>query len=198
MSVMRNLIIRNLNELPKNFSTGELAYYTMTNGFELHIRNNLAYNLQYRLIKYDVLREWNSVDLSIHRDGKCYCLIELKNSKSCNLLKKRNPSNSNLLKSLYSQYKSFHKSKIPWYGVIFVSHPRNEIPAKYRNKVRNYLSVNKYVREKLSTRKVRLSIKDIIHLHFSEDKFKIASKTMDIGTFFETRVDLFWFLISKK
>ena len=195
----KNRIIRSLNELPRTYSTGELAYYTMTNGFELHIRNNLAFSLQSQLIKkYDVLREWKSVDLSIHRDGECKCLIELKNQKSCNLLKKRNPANIKLLQSLYNQYKTFHKSKIPWYGVIFISHPRNEIPEKYRNKVRNYLSINKYVREGLSPRKLRLNIREMIFLHFSAKKFSVTAKTIDIGTFFETGVDLCWFLISKK
>lgn len=195
---MKGRIIRNLNELPKHFFTGELAYYTMTNGFERHICNNIAFHLQYQLKKYDVLREWKKVDISIHRDDKCHCLIELKNAKSSSLLKKRNPSDSHLLKSLYCQYEAFGKSKIPWYGVIFISHPRNEIPEKYRSKVRNYQSVNKYVREGISARKLRITIKEMISLYFNESKFKIAAKTMDIGTFFETGINLNWFLVSKK
>jgi hypothetical protein len=58
--------------------------------------------------------------------------------------------------------------------------------------------MNKYVREDISARKLRLSIIDIIHSHFSASKFSITSRKMDIGSFFDTGIDLHWFMISKK
>lgn len=197
MRNMRNLIIRNINELPKGFATGELSYYTMTNGFELHIRNNLAFNLQYSLKGYDVIREWKKADLSIHKDNKCRCLIELKSAKSCNILKKRNVNEIPILKSLYRQYRNLNGTKAAWYGVIFVSHPRNEIPLKYKSKVRNFSSTNKYARECFTQRQMRSKLKSIISHHFPESSFSVTTKTIDIGSFFETGIDLNWILITK-
>lgn len=67
-----------------------------------------------------------------------------------------------------------------------------------KTKERNYRSMNKYVREGLSARQLRIRLTQIIHAHFQPKKFTIKSKTIDIGSFFETGIDLHWFLISKR
>ena len=76
--LMRNRIIRFLNELPSAFSTNELAFYALTNKCELHLRDKLAYRLQLHYPKFQVLREWKNIDISIHKNGQVKSLVEIK------------------------------------------------------------------------------------------------------------------------
>lgn len=194
---MRNRVIRFLDEFPKNFSTDELAFYSLTNKFELHLRDKLAYLLQYQLKKFQVLREWKNIDISIHRNGIPQTLIEIKYSPVAYLLRRNEKQKSPVLKGLKRDFDKCKSFNARWYGIILLSIPQQRIDERYKIQVRNLSCLNKYVDHYKSKRQWRVNLKSTITEVFPENKFRIKGNLLGIGSWFDTQVDLAWFLISE-
>jgi hypothetical protein len=196
---MRNRIIRFLNELPTAFSTNELAFYALTNKFELHLRDKLAFRLQSQYPKLQVLREWNNIDISIHKDETIRSLIEIKYSHVAYILRQRLPENIRIMKYLFQDYNKCCEISNNWHGILFLSCPKKKISVKYKKQVKRYSTLNKYSEHYRTERQWRVNIKKIIVDYFFDEKqFRVKSNTLNIGSWFETPVDLIWFLISAK
>ena len=94
---MRNRIIRYLKELPSGFSTNELAYYALGNRMEIHLRDKLAYKIFYgRKKNMTIHREWNKVDISVHRNDKVVALLELKYDYAAKIIRKKDQYTSEI------------------------------------------------------------------------------------------------------
>ena len=196
---MRNRIIRFLNELPSAFSTNELAFYALTNKFELHLRDKLAYRLQLQYPKLQVLREWNNIDISIHKGETIRSLIEIKYSHVAYILRQRIPEKIRIMNYLLKDYTKCCEIDKNWHGILFLSCPKKKIKMKYKKQVKGFATLNKYSEHYKTPRQWRVNIKKIIvDNFFSEKQFMVKSNTLNIGSWFDTPVDLVWFLISRK
>lgn len=196
--MIRNRIIRYLKDLPTGFSTGELAFYSLSNSFELHLRDKLAYKLNFQLQKDRILREWQNIDISVHRKNGTKIGIELKYGLVSQIIRRRDIKKSGILRSLFCDYQKSIRKIDSWHGVIFLSCPKNKIPEKYRNRVSKFSSVNKYVNYFDTERKSRMFIKQAVDEHFKPNKFKTKVSTLNIGTCFGVNIDMIWVLISKE
>ena len=195
---MRNRIIRLLRELPSDFSTNELAFYALTNRFELHLRDRLAFKLQMQLKRAQVLREWKFTDISIHRDGREPVIIELKYGLAAMLYRKQEIQKAGLLLGLKRDLQKAQRISKDCHGIVFFSCPTNQIPEKYKSSVKNFATTNRYCKVLDSPRKWRIKLRKSIEYHFPQKTFSIKADTLDVGKWFETHVDLIWFLISWK
>ena len=195
---MRNRTVRYIKELPRWFSTNELAYYALGNRMEIHLRDKLAYKIFYdRKKNMTVFREWNNVDISVHRNDKIAALLELKYDYAAKIVRKKDHNVGGAINSLYSDYKKCKRYKSPWHGIIFLSCPRTAVPLKYRGQVRAFSMINRYAELIPSPRQWRVKLKKIVEEQFKPKRFAIKVGTLDIGQCFETNIDLIWFLISK-
>lgn len=200
---MRNRLISHIKEIGSVFSTNELAFYCLTNSFELPLRDKLAYKLQQKYSKFVVCREWNHIDISIHERGKknkfpAKSLIEIKYSFACLIMRRRDKKESYVLKSLKDQYEKDNKVCKDWHGLIFLSCPRSKVPDKYSFQVRRRSTINKHVNDYSSLSKWRAGVKEAIVIHFPTNKFIIKGGFIQAGYCFDTKVDFLWFLITKK
>jgi len=195
---MRNRIIRLLRELPSDFSTNELAFYALTNRFELHLRDKLAFKLQMQLKRALVLREWNSTDISIQRVGKEHVIIELKYGLAATLYRKKEIQKTGLLLGLKRDLQKSQQFSKDCHGIVFLSCPTNQIPKKYKSSVKNFATINRHCKALDSPRKWRIKLRESIEYHFPQKTFSIKAGTLDVGKWFDTQVDLIWFLISRK
>lgn len=196
---MRNRIIRYLKELPSAFSTNELAYYALGNRMEMHLRDKLAYKIFYdRKKNMTVHREWNKIDISVHRNDKVTALLELKYDFAAGVARRKNPEAGGVTKRLYLDYDKCKSYHCPWHGILFLSCPRSPIPLKYKNQVRALRSINKYAEAIKLPRQWRIKLKEVVEGIFTPKRFAIKVGTLDIGQCFETNIDLIWFLISTK
>ncbi len=195
---MRNRIIRLLRDLPNDFSTGELAFYALTNRFELHLRDKLAYRLQMQLKQVQVLREWKHTDISIHRQGRQPVIIELKYGLAAMLLRKQDVKKAAVPLGLEKDFQKSKRISKYFHGIAFFSCPANPIPEKYKSSVKYFATSNKYCEVFNTQRKWRIELKNKIEYHFPQKTFSIKVGTLDAGNWFETNVDLIWILISFK
>lgn len=195
---MRKRLIRLIKEIASAFSTNELAFYCLTNSFELPLRDKLAYRLQLQYPKFVVLREWNNVDISIHEKNKVKSLIEIKYSFASMIARRRDKKGVRILKSLKNQYIKSKRTCKDWHGLIFLSCPQSEVPEKYSFQVKKIRAINKYVGEYSSLGSWRRGINEAITLHFPENEFVIISNSVHAGCFFDTNVNFLWFLITRK
>lgn len=195
---MRNRIIRFLRELPTDFSTNELAFYSLTNRFELHLRDKLAFRLQMQLKNAQVFPEWKFTDISIHRDGRKPVIIELKYGLAAKLLRKREIKKAGLLMGLKRDLQKSKQLSKDCHGILFFSCPTNPIPEKYKSSVKNFATINRYCEKLDSPRKWRIELKKRIEYHFPQRSYSIKADTLYVGKWFETHVNLIWFLISRE
>ena len=195
---MKNRLIRYLKELPTDFATNELAFYGLTNSFELLLRDKLAYRLQQQYEKFVILREWNKIDISVHRNDNIKALIEIKYTHAFLMLRKHDKSSLRSLVGLKSDYKKGLKHSKNWHGIVFVSCPTSSIPEKYRKHVRGFKPKNKYCNAFKNGRQWKLGLKDIVQSHFPASKFNTRVGLHNIGSMFDVQMNLIWFLISAK
>ena len=195
---MRNRIIRFLKELPSDFSTNELAFYALTNRFELHLRDKLAFKLQMQLKRAQVFREWKYTDISIHRNGREPVIIELKYGLAAMLLRRREIQKAGLLLGLKRDLQKSQRISKDCHGIVLFSCPTNQIPEKYKSSVKNFATINKYCEVLASPRKWRIELIKRIEYHFPQKTFSIKAGTLYVGKWFETHVNLIWVLISRK
>lgn len=194
---MRNRIISNIKGISSAFIANELAFYSLTNSFELQLRDKLAYRLQQQYPKLEIMRELNKVDISIHKNKAVKALIEIKYSCAPMIVRRKDKKESRILKSLRGQYERSRGVCKDWHGLIFLSCAKSAIPHKYSFQVKHLEAINKYANE-YSIPGWRRAIKKTIVEHFSASHFLIKSGSVDAGCYFGTNVNLLWFLISKK
>ena len=146
------------------FGENELAYLSLTSKNELVIRDKIAYKLHLELKSSIVAREYSvkginsRIDLAILENSNIKDVIELKSMYTFDAL-------DGLDKFIDSVNRDFYKNSslknniTNQFAIIIGTHPKNVPNENYKDFVRDYNSIKRYMK-KVSTDKVLIEIMD--------------------------------------
>ncbi|MGG7148958.1 hypothetical protein ACQPVA_19385 [Clostridium butyricum] len=196
-----NEMIKTIEESISLFGKDELAYLSLTSKNELVIRDKIAYKLHLDLKDLVIAREYSPkgissrIDLAVLKDDKLKDIVELKSMYTFDGV-------DGLEKFLDSVNKDFKKNqelvnnKMNQWGVIIATHPK-QVPNKcYKDYVKYYGSIKRYINQ-VDKPEYLIKTMDLkIRNSFESDKYDVAHYVANVGNAFGIDVDIcFWVIL---
>ena len=185
------------------FGEDELAYLSLTSKNELVIRDKIAYKLHIELKESIVTREYrvkgvnSRIDLATLENNEIKDIIELKSmytfdavdglDKFIDSVNRDFDKNSSLKNDITNQF-----------AIIIGTHPRTIPSEKYKDFVKYYNSIKRYMK-KISRDRILIEKMDRkIRSAFEKDKYEIKDIIVNAGNAFGVDVDICFWIVEKK
>lgn len=196
-------LVKVIQDSSDSFGENELAYLSLTSKNELVIRDRIAYRLHVELKNSIVAREYSvkginsRIDLAILENYNIKDIIELKSMYTFDAV-------DGLDKFIDSVNRDFDKNRslknntTNQFAIVIGTHPRSLPSEKYKDFVKYYNSIKRYMK-KISSDRVLIDKMDRkLRSAFEKDEYEVKDIIINAGNAFGVDVDICFWIIEKK
>lgn len=193
-------LVEIIKESMSSFRENELAYLSMTGKNELLIRDRIAYELYSKYNDYIISREYNPsgiksrIDLAILENNQIKDIIELKSMYTFDSVDMRGYINA--INKDFNKNSELVIDGVDQYEIIIATHIKEVPNKKFKNYVKYYRLINKYISNIEDSNILVENLDYIIRKEFSTKKYEIKKFSVTAGQAFGVDVDI-WFWVVK-
>lgn len=196
-------IVKVIQDSSNSFGENELAYLSLTSKNELVIRDRIAYKLHVELKNSIVVREYSvkginsRIDLAILENDNIKDIIELKSMYTFDAVDGLDKFIDSVNRD-FAKNSSLKNNTTNQFAIVIGTHPRSLPSEKYKNFVKYYNSIKRYMK-KISSDRVLIDIMDRkLRSAFEKDKYEVKDIIINAGNAFGVDVDICFWIIEKK
>lgn len=194
---MKELVVRSLSQLEKNFGENELAYLSLTTKIEFPLRDRWAYAIFLELEEtFNVSREWKRTDLAILKEQSPQVLIELKAMYSFDAALDIDGIGgfTDAMSADAKKAKNLAKENTEIYTVLLAAHPESPLPPELDGIIKYVPDINKAIKKIGSADKVKDVACKAVNDNLS-NRNVVASGLLQGGKAFNTKVSVLYWVV---